>query len=129
MVSWWDAEGDANDVIGTNHGSLQNGATFATGKVGSAFRFDGVNDFVKVPNAPNLNPSNKFTLEFWMNGDPSNGMNNCCQGLVTSDFFGVEGFDPDRGIGVFVSTNSGGNFPNDGGSATISRAQINAGTR
>ncbi len=47
MVSWWDGEGDANDIIGTNHGTLMNGTTFATGKVGQAFSFDGVDDWVE----------------------------------------------------------------------------------
>jgi hypothetical protein len=57
IVGWWDAEGDAKDIVGVNNGSLENGAGFGIGMVGQAFQFDGVNDFVKVPNAPNLNPS------------------------------------------------------------------------
>ena len=54
VVSWWDAEDDANDIIGTNHGTLRNEATFAPGKVGQAFSFDGVNDYVEVPDDSSL---------------------------------------------------------------------------
>ncbi|HYI44311.1 MAG TPA: beta-propeller fold lactonase family protein [Actinomycetota bacterium] len=38
LVSCWTAEGDANDSVGGNDGSVANGLTFATGKVGRAFR-------------------------------------------------------------------------------------------
>jgi hypothetical protein len=34
LISWWPADGDANDIVDANHGTLQNGATFAAGKVG-----------------------------------------------------------------------------------------------
>src|SRR5262249_51816260 len=100
------------DSVGANHGSLENGAGFGIGMVGQAFQFDGLNDFVRVPNAQNLNPSNEVSVEFWMKGDATNPMNACCQGLVGTDFYGAEGFDPDRGIGIFVSTNAGTSFPN-----------------
>jgi Concanavalin A-like lectin/glucanases superfamily len=49
-----------------------------------------------------------------MKGDATNPMNACCQGLVITDFYGVEGFDPDRGIGFLVSTNGGTTFPSAG---------------
>ena len=39
-VSFWKGEDDANDSVGMNHATLQNGATFADGKVGRAFSFD-----------------------------------------------------------------------------------------
>src|SRR5262249_52033129 len=48
MVSWWPGDGNANDIMGTNNGSLQNGATFASGKINSAFSFNGTNQFVNV---------------------------------------------------------------------------------
>jgi len=111
LISWWDAEGDANDIVGVNHGTLENGAGFATGMVGMAFSFDGVSQFVQVPDAPNLNPSNQVTVEFWMRGDPGNPMNSCCQGLVITDFYGIEGFDSTFGFGVIISTNGGVTFP------------------
>jgi hypothetical protein len=52
IVSWWSGDGNANDIAGVNHGALQNGVTFAPGKVGQAFSFDGIDDFVSVPDAP-----------------------------------------------------------------------------
>src|SRR5262249_51337935 len=46
MVAWWPGDGNTNDIKSNNNGALQNGATFAAGKVGQAFSFDGVDDFV-----------------------------------------------------------------------------------
>ena len=40
----------ASDSYGTNNGTLMNGCTFTTGKIGKAFIFDGVNDYVALPN-------------------------------------------------------------------------------
>ncbi len=78
MVSWWKGDGNANDHWDGNHGTLQNGATFAAGKVGLAFSLNGVNQYVSVPNDPSLNfgPANKpganFTIDAWIKADPSN---------------------------------------------------------
>ena len=41
LVSWWAAESDPTDVLGLNPGTLQGGATFARGRVGQAFDFNG----------------------------------------------------------------------------------------
>ena len=46
LVSWWPGDGNPNDIQDSNDGTLQNGVTFAAGKVGQAFSFDGVDDFV-----------------------------------------------------------------------------------
>jgi PKD repeat protein len=48
LVSWWKAENNAYDSVGGNHGTAMNGATYATGKVGQAFSFDGTDDYVNV---------------------------------------------------------------------------------
>src|SRR5687767_5636249 len=49
LVSWWRAEGGVQDFAGSNNsGSLQNGASFAAGMVGQAFRFDGTDDYVNL---------------------------------------------------------------------------------
>jgi hypothetical protein len=55
LVDWWPAEGNANDLIGGNHGVLMNGATFAPGRIGQGFSLDGADDFVEVPHTAGLN--------------------------------------------------------------------------
>ncbi len=65
MVAWWRGEGDAQDALGTMHGTLVNGTTFAPGMVGQAFDFDGVNDIVSLPNLD----MNSLTVEMWIKRD------------------------------------------------------------
>ena len=48
LVSWWPGDGNANDIVDDNHGTLRNGATFGAGIVGEAFSFDGLDDFVDI---------------------------------------------------------------------------------
>jgi uncharacterized repeat protein (TIGR01451 family) len=66
MVSWWPGDGNTNDILGGNNGTLQNGATFAPGMVGQAFSFDGVNGYVEIPNSPTLNTPTAITLDAWV---------------------------------------------------------------
>jgi uncharacterized repeat protein (TIGR01451 family) len=68
LVSWWSGDGSARDLSGTNHGTLTNGAGFTAGKAGSAFAFDGADDFVTVPDAPALrfDPTAPMSLEAWV---------------------------------------------------------------
>jgi concanavalin A-like lectin/glucanase superfamily protein/Ig-like domain-containing protein len=66
LVGWWPGDGNARDVIGTNHGILQGGATASVPAVcGSGFGLDGTNGFVQIPNAPELNPTN-LSVECWV---------------------------------------------------------------
>lgn len=67
LVSWWAGDGNANDTQSNNHGSLQNGVVFTSGLSGQAFKFDGIDDFVHIPNSPSLMVSGGFTIEFWFN--------------------------------------------------------------
>jgi parallel beta-helix repeat protein len=65
-VSLWKAEGNANDSIGTAHGTMQNGATFAAGKVGQAFSFDGVDDYVEIPKVAKWDfGTSSFSVSAW----------------------------------------------------------------
>ena len=60
--------GTPKDVVGTNHGTSPSGSapTFTTGKIGKAFSFDGVNDYVALPNN-SLNFTGDFSFSLWMN--------------------------------------------------------------
>jgi hypothetical protein len=66
LVSWWQAEGNANDAVDGNSGVLLNGATFAPGIVGQAFSFDGTNSYVRVADSPSLHFTNALTIEAWI---------------------------------------------------------------
>lgn len=68
LVSWFAGEGNALDSKSGNHGTLVNGATFQSAKVGSGMKFDGTNDFVEVPDNPSLKPTT-LTLETWLKFD------------------------------------------------------------
>jgi hypothetical protein len=52
--------------VGGHHGTLENGATYAKGMVGPAFSLDGVDDFVRVPSSPALNPKHSFSIDAWI---------------------------------------------------------------
>src|SRR5205807_9091045 len=54
MISWWKAEGNANDSQDGNNGTLQNGATFATAEVGQGFSLNGTDQYVEVPDSPSI---------------------------------------------------------------------------
>ncbi len=64
LIAWWPGDGNTTDLIGNHNGSLQNGATYATGKVGQAFSFDGINDYVDLGA---WNAGSTWTLEAWVN--------------------------------------------------------------
>lgn len=65
QVGWFAGDGNANDIAGISNGALNGGAGFAVGRVGQTFNFDGVDDYVEVPDSPNLRITGTVTLEFW----------------------------------------------------------------
>jgi hypothetical protein len=69
LTNWWPADGNAFDIIGGEHGTLQGGATFDAGEVVQAFSLDGVNDYVLVPNDPaaSFNFAGSFSIDAWIN--------------------------------------------------------------
>jgi len=50
QIAWWGGDANPNDISGgAQNGVLVNGTSFAVGKVGQAFSFDGVDDYVRLP--------------------------------------------------------------------------------
>jgi len=68
-ISSWQGNGNANDSIGSNHGTPQNCVTYGPGIVGQAFHFDGNNQFVEVSDSATLDVTSAFTLEGWVRFD------------------------------------------------------------
>jgi len=67
MVDWWAAEGNANDSVGTNTGTLVGGASYAPGEVGQAFLLDGSSGYVSIPDSASLDAMvTNITIELWI---------------------------------------------------------------
>ncbi len=74
LAAWYKGEGSVLDYSGNNNnGSLYNGATFATGKVGQAFSFDGVDDRVSVADSSTLDPVTQLSIDVWIKPNNLNG--------------------------------------------------------
>ena len=76
-IGYWPFNGNANDESGNaNHGE-ESGATLATdrfGKENSAYSFDGVDDYIEVPNCDGLNfGEGDFTISTWVKYEGNNG--------------------------------------------------------
>ncbi len=57
----------ANDSSGrANNGTISGATRTTAGKIGAALTFDGVNDWVTVPDAASLDLTNRATLEAWV---------------------------------------------------------------
>lgn len=67
LIGWWPGEDDATDVVGSNQGTMHNGATFTDGIVARAFSFDGLDDVCRVPYSPSLEAS-AISVETWIKG-------------------------------------------------------------
>jgi len=70
MLGYWKGESNANDKLSVYTGVPYGGFSYVTGKVGQAFKFDGIDDYVNLPgfNAITLFPSGcDFTIETWVN--------------------------------------------------------------
>ena len=71
-VSQWNFNGTSNvaiDDLGQNNGVLNGGTGRTTGFTDGAILFDGVNDFVTVPDSDTLDLSSELTVEVWAKFD------------------------------------------------------------
>jgi hypothetical protein len=50
-----------------NDGTLVNGPAWVGGNVGTALSFDGIDDYVIIPDSPSLNPADEITMIAWVN--------------------------------------------------------------
>ena len=70
LVSLWRADGNTLDSIGVNDGTLQGGASYGVGRIGSAFSFANQalpsNQFVGVPDSASLRITDTLTMSAWI---------------------------------------------------------------
>lgn len=69
LISYWKFDEGAgtvtSDCVDANDGAIY-GASWTAGKVDDALSFDGVDDYVLVPDSPNLCPTDAITIEAWI---------------------------------------------------------------
>lgn len=79
IIAWWQAEGNMLDAVGGHNGVGDSPPTYASGRFGQAWDFDGISQSVQIPNVySDLDGWTQFTLEAWANFDgfpaaPGNG--------------------------------------------------------
>lgn len=93
LISWWRADGNANDSAGGNHGFATNGATYTTGRIGQGFALDGVDDFFEFPTNGLALLTNNFTIEGWLKTTTTKNY---------SSIVGFDGYYP--GLYLYTST-------------------------
>lgn len=69
---WWPGGNNANDIISGYNGTLFNGVSYASGKVGQGFSFDGVAGYAEFGGSAGNFYYNDFTIEFWMETSATN---------------------------------------------------------
>ncbi len=81
-VAYWKFNGNTNDEKGQNNGTLQNGASIVTDATkGQVASFDGVDDFVKVPDSNSLDMGRgSLSISAWFKAGARRLRHNCRQG-------------------------------------------------
>lgn len=78
LSAWFPFNGNAQDASGNNNHGVVHGAALTQDRFGnanSAFLFNGISDYIDVPNSPSLQINNSISLCAWMNFEPGGAMN------------------------------------------------------
>ena len=115
LVGQWLFNGNLNDeTSNANHGTGFGGITFTTGVDGttnSALLFDGIDDYVNIPNHIVFQFGNgSFTLSYWYNTTSTEGdnlVNKCGSGnSAPAPYYGISTYAGDGNTSVRTSFNS-----------------------
>jgi hypothetical protein len=71
ISGWWPGDGNAQDIVSHNNGTLTGGTAFTAGEVNQAFSFDGRNDEVNIASTFPFHQPGDVTLEFWLKFSPT----------------------------------------------------------
>jgi concanavalin A-like lectin/glucanase superfamily protein len=67
IISWWHADGDYDDAVGSNDGNTAGAVGFAPGADNQGFSLSGAeNSFVEVPDDPSLMTTGAVTMDAWI---------------------------------------------------------------
>lgn len=68
-IALWRGEDNARDSVGAHDGSLEHGGGYRDGRVGRAFSLPGSDDYLHIPDRPDLNITGDLTLDAWVQLD------------------------------------------------------------
>lgn len=84
LTAWWtldETNGVYSDLTGTVSlpGLAHNGVQSVAGEVGNAAKFDGVSQYIDIPNDPNLDigPAADFSIDAWVQLNPCSPTHSC----------------------------------------------------
>lgn len=66
LISWWPGDANTFDAMGLNNIGVYSPVSYPTGKVSSAFTFNGINSRIQVTSTTSLNLTNNFSIEMWI---------------------------------------------------------------
>jgi hypothetical protein len=69
LVGWWPFNGNANDESGNGNNGIINGSILTSDRFGTqnaAFSFNGLSDYIEVPDNNSLDLSNNYTFSVWI---------------------------------------------------------------
>ncbi len=87
LAAHYSLDGNANDLSNNKNNGTVEGAVLTSDRFNAAnkaYEFDGINDYIRVPNAPSLNPVNQITVSAWYKTTPYVGAGN--DGLVSKGY-------------------------------------------
>lgn len=108
LLSWWPADGNVDDITGSNHGSFTGNQTFSSSKVGLGFTLDGPGNYVEMPNNPLFDISSGFTFEAWVYPNGNSGViaSKCNIGPFGANWFlEFDALNQNVGFSITVPTN------------------------
>lgn len=73
LANWWPGDGNANDLVGGDHGTLLGGVTFTSAEVGQGFSFNG-NGYVSFGTGPALTGRGPLTVDAWIRTTDDQGI-------------------------------------------------------
>ncbi len=69
LKAYYPFTGNANDVSGNNNNPVFNNATLTADRFGtpnSAYHFNGIDNYMRIPDNPTLNMNNKLSISLWV---------------------------------------------------------------
>ncbi len=118
LISYWkldETSGNAIDSHGNNDGTVNEATQNTSGKINTAYNFDGYNDVVTIPDSPNLNITGPFTITAWAQTNRPLAENFRYLNIVAKDSifrkgYGIEIYEraEDDGVRLEVWARNGG---------------------